>query len=160
MTAPPNLDEAQLSVATAAVRDQKWCKHLADIPHYELQTLLGIGIRAYLAVAPTPAERPARSATPARKPKGPARTDSKRLQVLKRDGYVCYLCELPIAKGEESLDHVVPRARNGSSSLDNLRAAHKACNRRKGQMSLDEYRAKYPVGKSGRGTPAPKRGEP
>jgi 5-methylcytosine-specific restriction protein A len=49
----------------------------------------------------------------------------KRARILARDGYVCWLCHQP---GAHTVDHVVPRARGGDDSDDNLRAAHGSCN--------------------------------
>ena len=153
MTGP--LDERRLDAATEAVRSQAgWCPALASLPTYELRTLLSIALRAYRQ-AETPASRTVpedarpKPATPkrpaARCPKGPARTPPKRERVLERDKRVCYLCELLIAKGDESIDHVVAKARGGGSEMDNLKAAHKRCNRRKGCLSLEEYRKKWPL---------------
>jgi len=139
---PPNLDESSLNTAMLAVKNQEsWCPKLKDIPHYELQTLLSIAIRAFLTagvVSPKPAARP-------NKPKGPAKTDSKRTRVLQRDKYICYLCNKLIPEVEASIDHVIPKARGGKNGFNNLRAAHKDCNFRKGDMSLSEYRALYPI---------------
>src|SRR5437867_12064203 len=53
----------------------------------------------------------------------------KRERVLARDGYVCWLCGLP---GADTVDHVIPRARGGDDSDENLRAAHAQCNASRG----------------------------
>lgn len=64
----------------------------------------------------------------------------KRLmKVLERDGFRCWLCgdkiynpvtELHLLTNQSfpSLDHVIPRCKGGTMSLDNLRAAHRICN--------------------------------
>ena len=63
---------------------------------------------------------------------------TKQQQVFERDGGMCYLCGLTVIFSEEavprqqSIDHVIPRSRGGSSALDNLRLAHRQCNQRKG----------------------------
>jgi hypothetical protein len=146
---PANLDESRLNAAVAAVREQVWCPSVAQVPTYELQTLLSIAIRAYWkAVEPPPRKptpAPAPRPQPSRRVKGPAQMPSKREQVLSRDNRVCYHCEKPIPKYEESIDHVVARARGGTNDMGNLRAAHKLCNRRKGHLSLEEYLLKYPL---------------
>ena len=53
-----------------------------------------------------------------------------RRRVLQRDGFRCQMngCSKPAAH----VDHIVPVARYGASSLDNLRALCAACNLRKG----------------------------
>jgi 5-methylcytosine-specific restriction endonuclease McrA len=53
--------------------------------------------------------------------------------VLLRDGEVCWLCGLP---GARTVDHVIARHHGGSDSLDNLRAAHRDCNGRKGARAV------------------------
>ena len=59
----------------------------------------------------------------------------RALRVYERDGWVCWLCGDPTnrqAHGLEpdapSLDHVIPRARGGTSAMRNLRCAHRCCN--------------------------------
>ena len=136
---PANLDEKSLTAAMESVRAQAgWCPRIAEIPHYELQTLLSIGIRTFLTN--WSGQSPQTAAAPAKRPKGPAQQPSVRTRVLQRDGYICYLCNKPIAKPDSSIDHVIPKAKGGKNGMDNLRAAHKECNFRKADMSLDEYR--------------------
>lgn len=53
----------------------------------------------------------------------------KREFILRRDGWVCWLCG---QDGADTVDHVIPRSRGGESSDDNLRAAHRSCNARRG----------------------------
>lgn len=60
-------------------------------------------------------------------PRGWART---RALVLARDKYVCRLCHNPEPRAN-SVDHIIPKARGGSDSMNNLQAAHMECNQRK-----------------------------
>lgn len=53
-------------------------------------------------------------------------------------GTTCHLCG---AEGATSADHLIPRSRGGPDTLDNLRPAHLSCNKRRGDMTLDEWRA-------------------
>lgn len=58
-----------------------------------------------------------------------------RVNIFKRDGYECQYC------GENkdlTLDHLVPRSRNGRSTWKNLVTACKRCNARKGDYSPEE----------------------
>ena len=55
-----------------------------------------------------------------------------RLLVLERDEYVCQLCG---RDGANSVDHIQAKARGGSDSPDNLRAAHSSCNSVVGGMT-------------------------
>jgi 5-methylcytosine-specific restriction endonuclease McrA len=64
---------------------------------------------------------------------------SVRLAIFERDLWTCYLCNLPIdpAKrsphpGTPSIDHVVPLGIGGLDTVENLAAAHLACNLAKG----------------------------
>lgn len=67
-----------------------------------------------------------------------------RRKVLRRDEWVCYLCGEDIPQDVPwhdplgaTVDHVVPWIKGGSGSLDNLRAAHWSCNRRKAASLLE-----------------------
>ena len=137
---PPNLDEASLTEAMNAVREQQaWCPKLAEIPHYELQTLLSIAIRTFWKA------QNARPHQPVKSPTKSSPSSSKKNAILRRDRFICYLCEKPIRHGQESVDHVIPKSKGGDHSPSNLRAAHTDCNFRKADMSLEEYRALYPM---------------
>ncbi|MBE1515309.1 HNH endonuclease [Nesterenkonia halotolerans] len=57
-----------------------------------------------------------------------------RRSILRRDGRLCTYCSRPAA----TVDHVIPRARGGDSSWENLVACCGACNARKGSKTLDE----------------------
>ncbi len=72
-----------------------------------------------------------------------------RLKVLERDGWICWLCGLPIdrdaparSRWGASVDHSVPRSKGGNL-LDpgNLRACHHGCNGRKGAGEAKTTRA-------------------
>ena len=53
----------------------------------------------------------------------------------------CYLCEkLILSIDDLSLDHKVPKSRNGTTWSGNLGPAHKKCNSDKGALTYDEYR--------------------
>jgi len=55
-----------------------------------------------------------------------------RLQVLARDGYVCYYC----GQDATTVDHVIPIAKGGDPiSHDNMVAACRRCNSSKGSRS-------------------------
>lgn len=54
-----------------------------------------------------------------------------RRSILERDRYTCQYCGRRFPAGELSLDHVVPRCRDGNSRWDNLVAACRRCNDRK-----------------------------
>jgi 5-methylcytosine-specific restriction endonuclease McrA len=61
-----------------------------------------------------------------------------RREVFARDGHTCQYCGHQTH--DLTLDHVVPRHRGGAHSWDNLVAACKACNHRKGGRLPDEAR--------------------
>lgn len=56
----------------------------------------------------------------------------RRDEVIARDGYVCGICGGGVAPDQMSIDHIVPISRGGTDDLDNLQAAHRSCNSRKG----------------------------
>ena len=55
-----------------------------------------------------------------------------RASLIKRDNSTCYLCGLILTDKQVTLDHVVPLARGGSHTAENLRVACGPCNSRKG----------------------------
>lgn len=61
-----------------------------------------------------------------------------RKNILMRDHYTCQYCDKPCAAGELTLDHVLPRSRGGASSWENLVAACRRCNNRKGDRLPEE----------------------
>ncbi len=63
-----------------------------------------------------------------------------RREVFARDNHTCQYCG---RQGHDlTLDHVVPRHRGGSHTWENLVAACKACNHRKGGRTPDEARVR------------------
>ena len=52
---------------------------------------------------------------------------------------VCPYCEVQIPWENLSIDHVIPRSRNGSSELCNLVWTDKRCNQLKGSLLPEEY---------------------
>lgn len=56
-----------------------------------------------------------------------------RFNLFLRDGFSCQYCG---AKGDLTFDHVIPRARGGVTSWENVVAACSRCNLRKGSKSL------------------------
>jgi 5-methylcytosine-specific restriction endonuclease McrA len=53
-----------------------------------------------------------------------------RIEILARDGYICSICG---GDGADTVDHIVARVHGGDIwDRENLAAAHKSCNSRKG----------------------------
>ena len=72
---------------------------------------------------------------------------SIRQSVLERDGRICTYCGKPNLRGRAlQIDHVVPMARGGVISMDNLVVACGTCNRRKSKALLKDYIAKRLAG--------------
>ena len=61
-----------------------------------------------------------------------------RREVFIRDAYMCQYCGLQTR--DLTIDHVVPRSRNGAHTWENLVSACKTCNHRKGGKTLQEAR--------------------
>jgi 5-methylcytosine-specific restriction endonuclease McrA len=90
----------------------------------------------------------------ARKAKNPDKYGNRdtrhrlRQIILQRDS-ICYLCGEPVDKSlpkthrmSAEVEDVVPVSRGGNpTDINNLRLAHKACNLKKGNMSLDAFMA-------------------
>lgn len=54
------------------------------------------------------------------------------VQIRVRDNDICHICGLAVTEETLSFDHVVPLARGGLHSYDNVKIAHKTCNFSKG----------------------------
>lgn len=69
--------------------------------------------------------------------------ESQRLVALTLATYgtMCHLCRQP---GATTADHLVPRSRGGTDSLDNLRPAHLACNSARQDLPLSEWFRRHP----------------
>lgn len=78
---------------------------------------------------------------------------AKRLKIYLRDRYTCQYCSARVGKkisgGKKlevkdlTLDHIIPKSREGSNHPSNLVTACKPCNQRKGDRTPDE--AKMPL---------------
>ena len=66
------------------------------------------------------------------------RVKLSRREVFVRDRHTCQYCGR--TAHDLTLDHIVPRHRGGTHTWDNLVAACKGCNHRKGSKTLDEAR--------------------
>lgn len=60
-------------------------------------------------------------------------------------GYVpCWVCGLPVASAQMSIEHIVPRALGGDDRWTNLAISHGHCNNQRGpQAIIDAAGAKY-----------------
>ncbi|RMD50300.1 MAG: HNH endonuclease [Candidatus Thermofonsia bacterium] len=69
----------------------------------------------------------------------PRITLTKR-EILRRDNYTCQYCGRK--SNHLTIDHVIPRHRNGRHAWDNVVAACAPCNRKKGGMDPEEANMK------------------
>lgn len=68
--------------------------------------------------------------------RGPSRIPLNRRNVLRRDRYTCQYCG---RQGSElTVDHVLPKSRGGQSTWENLVAACRPCNLKKGDRTPEE----------------------
>ncbi|WP_287930571.1 HNH endonuclease [Thermus sp.] len=68
--------------------------------------------------------------------RGPSRIPLNRRNILRRDRYTCQYCGR--RGGELTVDHVLPRSRGGRSTWENLVAACRSCNLKKGDRTPEE----------------------
>jgi 5-methylcytosine-specific restriction endonuclease McrA len=71
------------------------------------------------------------------------------LKVVRRDGQICQACQQPVRDDEVEFDHLIPVARGGPVTADNLRLLCRPCNRAK-RDSLSELVSSKGWFKSGR----------
>lgn len=53
-------------------------------------------------------------------------------EILDRDNGMCHICREWVDEDEREFDHVIPLARGGPHTEDNIRLSHRSCNRAKG----------------------------
>jgi 5-methylcytosine-specific restriction endonuclease McrA len=70
------------------------------------------------------------------------RKSLSRRNLLLRDHNRCQYCGKAFPPAELTLDHIVPRARGGQSTWDNLITSCRACNNRKGNRTPEEANMK------------------
>ena len=61
-----------------------------------------------------------------------------RNSIIRRDGSTCQYCKRKYLAEELTIDHVIPKSRGGEYKWDNLVAACKPCNNRKGDRTPRE----------------------
>ncbi|MBU8871347.1 MAG: HNH endonuclease [Gemmatimonadales bacterium] len=59
-------------------------------------------------------------------------TNGLRYKILRRDGFRCVLCGATAEDDKLAVDHIIPVARDGKTTPDNLRTLCKRCNSGKG----------------------------
>ena len=62
--------------------------------------------------------------------------DLNRKNILARDEYICQYCS--ISRISLTIDHIHPKGKGGLDSWENLVAACKSCNQKKGDRTLEE----------------------
>jgi hypothetical protein len=55
--------------------------------------------------------------------------DALRDLLWERDGGLCGICGQPVDRQAMEIDHITPRWRGGPDRIENLRPAHRVCNR-------------------------------
>ena len=72
--------------------------------------------------------------------RGRRRSVTRRSAILARDRFRCQYCGRRGSAFELTLDHILPRSRGGRTEAENLCAACKSCNQRKGDRTPEEAR--------------------
>jgi 5-methylcytosine-specific restriction endonuclease McrA len=57
---------------------------------------------------------------------------SKRQKLIAEYGYYCFWCGKSLTEDAITIEHLYPKSRGGSNSLENLRLACKPCNQSRG----------------------------
>lgn len=65
-----------------------------------------------------------------------------RRAVIDRDGYYCVYCDEDLHDKEIHLDHIIPEAKGGTTTLNNLQVTCRKCNTAKGTLTEEEFTQK------------------
>jgi 5-methylcytosine-specific restriction endonuclease McrA len=60
------------------------------------------------------------------------------VKMLEEQNGVCYICGRTMQENEITVDHVIPRAKGGTDSVQNLKLAHERCNHAKDDKLIGE----------------------
>lgn len=75
--------------------------------------------------------------------KFPTHSDTySKHHVFKRDRYICQYCGNPVSRYGATIDHVVPRAKGGTTCWENCVTSCLDCNAKKADRSLKQVRMK------------------
>ena len=75
---------------------------------------------------------------------GPLYRTNLRAAVLHRDGNKCVYCKRSGKRQQLELDHVVPRSNGGTNRYDNLVAACRPCNQKRGNQPIEQWLKRRP----------------
>lgn len=73
----------------------------------------------------------------------PKQKRSKKSQLADEYGLCCWWCECSLPPDKLTLDHLKPRSKGGSNSLENLRLACVSCNQSRGNSLYPPRQGKY-----------------
>lgn len=60
-------------------------------------------------------------------------------EILMRDGAVCHICNCTVALDDFHYDHVIPLAKGGPHTTDNIKISHPHCNLVKGSKLIGKH---------------------
>lgn len=60
-------------------------------------------------------------------------------RVLRRDNYICQICQKPIPDDKINFDHIIPWSKGGSSDESNIRLLCESCNKTRGNSFEEQY---------------------
>jgi len=66
-----------------------------------------------------------------------------KVNVIKRENYICGYCSRKLTNSTGTVDHVVPQSRGGKNKWTNVVASCKSCNNKKDSLSVSEFEKKY-----------------
>ena len=62
----------------------------------------------------------------------PKQKNSKKRQLIERDGLCCFWCRKPLLSDALTIEHMNPKSMGGKNDLENLRLACSPCNLSRG----------------------------
>lgn len=67
-------------------------------------------------------------------------TSPKKTAILQKTKWCCAYCGIKLNQDIYTIDHILPRSKGGKNSIENLIAACRNCNARKGDKSIEQFR--------------------
>jgi hypothetical protein len=67
---------------------------------------------------------------------------TRRMEIIERDNFCCYICDIKLDIKEIELDHLIPVSKGGNSSSENVAVSCMNCNRARGNRINSKQLAK------------------
>lgn len=119
----------------------KYCPYGVLVENFELRNQADDPYRCRIFGHLCPVFKVAEPLTETKEPRNISRhiTAVTQRRVLRRDNYICQMCNKHIPDTEINFDHIIPWSKGGSSDESNIRLLCESCNKKRSNNYEDQY---------------------